>query len=122
MSNQQSFTRIENELVHEYRRNVAAAESANEVRQHFAHTVCELLARASNDAVRARHEDVVLQPAAAPHYALSEGLTALPAFQAIWKDSDLPAILNRFVEPAVHRVAHLGKHGEKTNAKIFHGR
>ena len=122
MSNQQSFTRIENELVHEYRRNVSAAESANEVRQHFAHTVCALLAGASNDGIRCRHEDVTLQPATAPHYAISEVVTSLPAFQSVWKDSDLPAILQRLVDPAVHRIAHLAKHGEKTNSKIFHGR
>lgn len=120
MTDQKSFSRIENELLHQYRRNVGAAESLEEVKQQFSRTVCELLLRASDEAVRCRHEDVVMQPATAPHYRLADGLTAQPAFQAIWQGSDLPAILARLVEPAVHRHTHLAKHPEKTNAKIFH--
>lgn len=120
MTDQRSFNKFENEVVHQYRRNVAAAESMEDVRKQFARTVCELLGKASADAVRCRHEDVVLQPDATPHYRLAESLTAQAAFQRIWQDSDLPAILHRLAEPAVHRHMHLAKHPEKTNAKMFH--
>ena len=120
MSDQKSFTRFEHDVVHQYRKNVNAAASAEEVRKYFARTVCELLAKASDDKVRCRHEDVSLLPAAAPYYALAETLTAQPAFQAIWQGSDLPAILARLVEQAVHRHTHLAKHPEKTNSGNYH--
>lgn len=120
MTDQRSYNKLENEVVHQYRRNVAAAESMEDVKKHFARTVCDLLVRASGEKVRCRHEDVSLRPDDAAHYALSEEVTAQPAFQAIWKDSDLSAILTRLVEPAVHRHVHLSKHPEKTNAKMYH--
>lgn len=120
MTDQKSYTRVESEVVPAYRRNVAAAESAEEVRKYFARTVCDLLAKASDDKIRCRHEDVMLQPGgAAPHYALSDELTAQPAYQALAKNSDLGAILARLVEPAVHRHTHLAKHQEKTNTNNY---
>lgn len=121
MTDQKSFTKAENEVVHLYRKNVTAADTLDEVRKYFARTVCDLLLKASADAVRCRHEDVMLQPAgAAPHYTLADTLTAQPAFQAIWQNSDLSAILARLAEPAVHRFAHLAKHPEKTNTNNYH--
>lgn len=119
MPDQKSYTKFENEVLHQYRKHVAAAESVEEVKKYFARTVCDLLAKASADQVRCRHEDVALQPAKAPHYALAQELTGQPAFQAIWNDSDLPAILSRLVEPAVNRHTHLAKHPEKTNTNNY---
>ena len=119
MTDQKSYTKVENEVIHQYRKNVAAAESVEEVKKYFARTVCELLEKASGDQVRCRHEDVKLLPAQAPHYSLAESITAQAAFQAIWQGSDLPAILNRLVEPAVHRHTHLAKHPEKTNTNNY---
>lgn len=120
MTDQRSFNKFENELVHQYRKNVGAAESMEDVKKHFARTVCELLAKASDDAVRCRHEDVVLVTDGTPTYRLAEAITGQPAFQAMWQGSDLPAILARLAEPAVHRHMHLAKHPEKTNAKMYH--
>lgn len=119
MADQKSYTKFENEVVPQYRKNVTAAESVEDVKKYFARTVCELLQKASGDQVRCRHEDVALQPAAAPHYALADSLTGQAAFQALWKNSDLAAILARLVEPAVHRYAHLAKHPEKTNSNNY---
>ncbi|MFZ5722476.1 MAG: hypothetical protein ACOY33_02330 [Pseudomonadota bacterium] len=120
MTDQKSYTRIESEVVPAYRRNVAAAESAEDVRKCFARTVCELLVKASDERVRVRHEDVTLQPgAAAPHYALSDELTGQAAYRALAKDSDLGAILARLAEPAIHRHTHLAKHQEKTNTNNY---
>lgn len=119
MADQKSFTKFENEVVPQYRKNVAAAETVEEVRKYFARTVCELLEKASGETVRCRHEDVTLQPAAAPHYTLSSELTGQPAFQALSKNSDLAAILSRLAEPAVHRHTHLAKHPEKTNTNNY---
>ena len=62
MTDQRSFNKFENEVVHQYRRNVAAAESTEDVRKHFARTVCDLLVRASDEKVRCRYEDVSLRP------------------------------------------------------------
>ncbi|MFZ5757195.1 MAG: hypothetical protein ACOY3X_09845 [Pseudomonadota bacterium] len=119
MTDQRSFTRFENELVHRYRRDVAAAGSMAEVRQCFSRTVCELLAKAGNDAVRCRHEDVTLLPAAEPGYALSAAITGQAAYQRLAKDSDLGAILARLAGPAMHRHAHLARHPEKTNTNSY---
>ena len=120
MSDQKSFTKFENEVVHQYRKNITAADTVEEVRKYFARTICELLEKASGDAVRCRHEDVTLLPAKAPYYALADSLTAQPAFKAIWQDSDLSAIIARLVDGAVHRHVHLEKHREKTNTNNYH--
>lgn len=119
MTDQRSFNKFENEVVPSYRKNVAAAATTEEVKNHFARTVCELLDKASAGAVRCRHEDVVLLPMQAPHYSLAESLTGQAAFQSIWQGSDLPAILARLVDPAVHRHTHLAKHPEKTNTNSY---
>lgn len=119
MTDQKSFNKFENELIHQYRKQVAAAESVEEVRKYFARTVCELLEKAGNGAVRCRHEDVTLQPAGTPHYVLSEAITGQAAYQAMARNSDLAAILARLAEPAVHRHVHLAKHPEKTNTNNY---
>lgn len=120
MTDQRSFNKFENEVVHQYRRNVGAAESMEDVKKHFARTVCDLLLKASDDKVVCRLEDVTLRPADGVLYALSSEVTSQPAFRAIWEKSDLPAILTRLAEPAVHRHMHLAKHPEKTNSKMYH--
>lgn len=119
MTDQKSFTKIENEVVHQYRKNVAAATSVEEVKKYFQRTVCELLEKASGEQVRCRHEDVTLLPGTAPHYRLDDAITGQAAYQAIAKNSDLGAILARLVEPAVHRHTHLAKHPEKTNTNNY---
>ena len=118
MTSQRSFNKVEHELVPQYHAQINAADTLEEVRDYFARTVCALLEKAGG--VRCRLEDVTLQPASAPHYALAEAITGQPAFQALWKDSDLAAILVRLAEPAVHRHAHLAKHPEKTNSASYH--
>lgn len=120
MSAQQSFSRIENELLHQYRPGVAAAATQEEVRQQFARAVCTLLEQAGNGGIRCRHEDVELLPEATPAWRLSPALTAQEAFAAVARDSDLNAILARLAEQAVHRCAHLAKHREKTNTNQWH--
>lgn len=119
MTDQKSFTKIENEVVHQYRKNVAAATSVEEVKKCFQRTVCELLEKASGEQVRCRHEDVTLNPAAPPHYSLAESITGQASFLALQKNSDLNAILARLAEPAVHRHTHLAKHPEKTNTNNY---
>lgn len=120
MTDQKSFTKFENDVVHQYRKNIMAADSAEEVGKYFARTVCELLEKASAEAVHCRHEDVTFLPTKTPCYGLAESLTAQPAFQTIWQASDLAAIFTRLVEPAVHRYTHLEKHREKTNTNNYH--
>jgi len=119
MSDQRSYAALEREILPAYRKEVAAAASAHEVQQQFARAVCALVEKASAGAVRCRHADVTLLPSQAPHYTLSEDMTAQAAFQAVWNDSDIAVIFARLAEPAVHRCVHIGKHAGKTNTNHY---
>lgn len=119
MTTQRSYVSLEREILPAYRKEVASAATVHEVQQQFARAVCALVEQASAGAVRCRHEDVSLLPAQAPHYTLSEAMSAQAAFQDVWRDSDFAVIVGRLAEPAVHRCVHLGKHAEKTNTNHY---
>ena len=118
MSKQISFTRIENDLLPEYRRKIGMAESTEDIKKFFVYTIQELLQRAFDGKIAVAYEDIALDPDNPPHYRLSETLRTQEEFAAVWPGSDLAHIIARFTETAMNHYRHLARNPDKTEAKI----
>lgn len=118
MSTQQSFTKIEKDILPKFRKDMNLSESTEDVKKFFTYSMQSLLSQALSENFAPNFEDIQLQPDQSPPFHLSDDLTGLDAFAAIWKDSDLEEILHRFAHIAKNRHDHLAKKPEKTEAKI----
>lgn len=118
MSRQVSFTKYEKELLPDFRQKINLAETSGDVKALYARTSLELIDKAFEGELSLEFEDIVLQPDNDDKYVLSDRLLATPAFTETWHNSDLPNVLGRFTDTAINRLARLGKHPEKTEAKI----
>lgn len=122
MTVQHSFSKIEKELLPAFRQQIGAAESTEDVRNFFAHTILELLSRATEGEINAVFEDIKLNhnpdSDECGKYNLGEAITSKEAFKELWNTSDLQHIIDRFAYSACNRYKHLEKKPEKTEAKI----
>jgi len=118
MSEQRSFTKYENQILPTFRKRINDAESTEDVRKFFAYTVGDLFEKVFSGRVSLEYGDVALDAAATPPYALSARLRDVEAFSSVYGASDLPNVLTRLAETAAHRLRHLEKNPQKTNAKI----
>ena len=115
-----SFTQIERELMHRYRRQINHAESEEDIKKFFAQTMQHLLDEVMQHTTRIEENDAVLKPGAAPYFTINARLRKNESFKEIRKHSDLDAVLKRFAAPAAKRYRHLRGHPEKTESKIRH--
>jgi len=121
MTVQLSFSKIEKELLPAFRQQIGSAESTEDVKKFFIHTILDLVARACGDDVKPRYEDIHLKDTGNSDeckFSFSDSLTANPKFSSIWGESDLQHIVDRFAVAACNRYKHLKKNPEKTEAKI----
>ena len=118
MTRQQSFTRIENDLLPQFRKQISEAESIEDVRNFFRYCVRELFSQASGGRVVAGDEEISLVPEGEELFRIGERVRSTAAFAEIWEGSDLPQIVTRFAEAARNRHRHLARNPEKTEAKI----
>ena len=118
MATMHSYTNYENRVVPGLRQNLNKSESPEDVRNFFAHAARELLDSVMEGVTQIGYEDIALLPGSNPPYVLSDRLTGLEAFKAVWNSSDLAQVLARIAEPAVRRYKYLQKNLERTEAKI----
>lgn len=121
MTVQHSFSKIEKELLPAFRQQIGSAESTEDVRNFFFHTIKDLVHRASAGELQPGFEDIRLNHGAdseSCRYSFSESLASNPQFSSIWGSSDLQHIVGRFAASACNRYKHLEKNPEKTEAKI----
>jgi len=121
MTVQHSFSKIEKELLPAFRQQIGSAESTEDVKKFFIHTIQDLVIKATGGELQPRYEDIKLNhlaEAGAGCFELGDTLTANPHFSSIWGGSDLQHIVGRFAEAASNRYKHLEKNPEKTEIKI----
>lgn len=113
-----SFTAIEKELSHGFRNKVNGAETVNDLRNLFSHTMIALVKKALPETTVIDFGTVGFDP-------LSEGLVKIDTrlmqkkeFQNLLDHSDLKRVMERFAKSINRRYLHLQKHSEKTNLKI----
>ncbi len=118
MTKKISFTKYEHQVIPNFRQKMNHAESTEDVKKFFSHTVKELLQQIFEEKIDFRDDDVVLAPDRDPQYTLSNRLISSVDFTSLWNDSDLQHLIKRLAESAIGRYKHLEKHPEKTDAKI----
>ena len=118
MSEQLSFTKIENDLRPTYRNRLNTAESPEDIKKFFIYTAREFLTRSLGDAVPVEYEDVRLAPDSDPPYILSPKLAEHPTYTSLQNRSDLSIILSRLAQSAARRYVHLERNPEKSESKI----
>lgn len=118
MTKQISFRAYERRVLPQFREKMNKAESTEEVRKVFIHTVEGLLNSVLDAKVRLKDGDLVLLPDADPHYEMSEGLRSHESLSSYWRESDLPHVIHRLAQSATGRHKHLVRHPEKTELKI----
>jgi len=118
MSEQLSFTKIENDLRPTYRNRLNTAESPEDIKKFFVYTAREFLTRTLGDSVQVEYEDVRLAPDSDPPYILSDKLVRHPSYTSLQQRSDLNIILNRLAQSAARRYVHLERNPEKSESKI----
>ena len=116
-----SFSKIENDLKHKFRKMINEAESTEEVKKNFVYCMQELFTNASDGAIALQFEDIDLLPYDNPPFVISEEIRAFIASTGLWADSDLPQIVSRFAELASNHYKHLAKNPQKTESKIRMG-
>ena len=113
-----SFTRIENEILPKFRRQISEAESTEEMKYFYSYIIQELFHLVFSGQIDVRDNDVRLIPEKQPPFELSEEIRANEAFISVWNTSDLSSIITRFSEAAEHHYLRLAKNMKKTEAKI----
>jgi len=119
MSNNASFTKIENDLAPALRQSVNTAESIADVQLAFATFVREALSRLTGEDVVLDEGDVRVDPQVAEGFVLGPGILESETYAKFLKHSDLLAILRRQAEDPVKRINHLDRHTERAEAKMF---
>jgi len=115
----QSFTKIEHEVIHHFREQINLAESMTDVQLVFSRTIQGILLKVFDNRVDVKVEDVTLTPGQEPGYALNEPLLCNELFKEVWSSSDLRQIIERFAFSAEHRFKQLRKHHDDgTGSKI----
>jgi hypothetical protein len=121
MTVQHSFSKIEKELLPAFRQQIGAAESTEDVKKFFVHTIRDFVTKVTDGELKPVYEDIALNHAGESgdcQFNFSENITTHPAFSSIWEKSDMRHIVSRFASSACNRHKHLEKNPEKTEAKI----
>jgi len=118
MTIQQSFSKIEHELQPRFRELISGAESTEDVKKFFVYTIQELFSRVFDGKLEVGFEDIRLQPEREPPFVLSDQILSREELSSLQHSSDLPQVMTRFAQMAIHRYRHLQKNPAKTEAKI----
>ena len=118
MATQVSFSKYENDLIHEFRNRMNSAESSEDVKKVFDYSMRELFNKIFDGQVKLKREDFIFTHNKEALFQIHDRLRSTAAFWDAWDNSDLSNIVGRFAQTANHRHIHLEKHREKTNLKI----
>lgn len=118
MEKQISVVKHENSILPGFRNKISRAESTEDVKKFFVYSIQELLINIFQDNKYQKFDAIQLSAAGAPHFEYNRSMMADNEFSSMWKNSDLPHVIKRMAETAIHRHSHLAKKPEKTTAKI----
>ena len=118
MTQQQSFSKVENELQHKFRKMVNKAESTEDVKKFFTYSMLELFSQVGAGRLALQYEDIGLMPGSEPPFRISEQVRSREEFAQIWNASDLSPIVSRFAGLALNHYKHLAKNPKKTETKM----
>lgn len=119
MKKQISFAKIEQNVRQSFRQNLNTAESDEDVKKFFVYAVQDLIKQALAGKVHVEYIEVLLDQEEKDGFALSQNLQQNEEFIEAWMNSDLKPIMQRFAETAIKHMKHLGRHPDKTEAKMY---
>jgi hypothetical protein len=120
MTKQWSFKAQQREVEPQYRSQIDAAESTEDVKKFYERTMFDFLTRAIGDQVDVQPGDVVLNPDEKQGYQVVLRLRDDEGFNRMHAQSDLPDIMLLLTERALNRYKYLvTKQPGKTEKKIF---
>ena len=117
MTQMQSLTKYEHQVLPKLRDHLNQSESVEDVKKFYIATVQEFIELATGGKLEIDYDDVALTPEKEPFYTLSQKVMSSEAMKELG-DSDFDSVMHRMAEQAAHRHAHLMKNNTKTNLKI----
>ncbi len=121
MEGKTSFSVLEKEFMHVLRSEISSSEDKIDLEKHFSNTMKALLQRVfehEHISCDVDDADVIFDPRAGNHYAISGKLLQMKPFRGLWVGSDLPHVIGRFADSAHKKYLHMEKHKEKARFKI----
>ena len=118
MTERISFTKHEHDSIPLFREKMNKAESVEDIKKVFAHTMRLLLRDILPEQIKVRDDDVVLQPESKIPFELSDRLLSSEGFKTLWYASDLPQVISRFAQSASGRYKRLERKPEKAESRI----
>lgn len=120
MKKKKSFSKIEQDVRHNFRKNLNVAESTEDVKKFFIYAVQDLIGQAFAGRVTVDFDDINLDPQAEGGFVCCTALREHDEFMESWQHSDLPEIVGRLAENALNHIKHLEeKLPNKTEAKLY---
>jgi uncharacterized Fe-S center protein len=120
MKKHKSFSRIEQDVRHNYRKNLNMAESTEDVKKFFVYAVQDFIEQVFAGSLTVAFDDINLDQEAEGGFVCCTTLHENQAFKESWENSDLPKIIARLAENANNHIKHLEeKLPDKTEAKIY---
>ncbi|MEJ2143291.1 MAG: hypothetical protein P8Y24_13230 [Gammaproteobacteria bacterium] len=117
MTQMQSLTKYEHQVLPKLRDQLNQSESVEDVKKFYIATVQEFIDLATEGKLAIDYDDISLTPEQEPFYSLSQKVMSSEAMKEL-EDSDFGSVMHRMAEQAAHRHAHLMKNNTKTNLKI----
>lgn len=113
-----SFSRLEHELISEFREKVNTSEDINDLKNLFAYTMALFIKKAFQEKINVSQQDVVFDPQAENFLKISPVLSQNGNFQEMAQNSDLLKVMGRFSHTIHKRYLHLLRHPPKRALKI----
>jgi len=113
-----SFTGLEKQVLHEFRKRVNLSEDSLDLEQLFRHIIEKIFKSESLVRMNINVHDFVFDPDQQEGYRLSDHLLNSEAFRRIYDNSDLRHVIGRFAQPISKRYTHLKKNPRRSDNKI----
>lgn len=117
MSQMHSFTKIEKQILPNYRNMLSHAESLDEVRDAFEQAVGRIFTDAFGEEAAPRQGTFSLAPRESLKFSFREDFLRRDEVAAAWEGSDLPHVLGRLAATGVNRLVNLEKHADRSAGK-----
>lgn len=114
-----SFSKFENEIMHEMRNRINHIEHRVDLENLFSYMAVEFLLKVFSDIeISLAPEDITFNPDNAQHYTIHERLLHIESFQELWKNSDISKTIHKLADMTYTHLLHISKHTEKTRKKL----
>lgn len=113
-----SFTGLEKQVLHDFRKRVNLSEDPLDLEKLFVRMVQKILQSDALSRFNIQSEDIIFDPGHDDGFRLSEKLLLSSEFRALYDHSDLGNVIGRFAQPISKRYIHLKRNPRRSEPKI----